>query len=663
MWLEAMQEYSKALEVEDDSVEIITNPSDVDSSVSMPAVKLDADGRVEKYVQIRYATLATAISNAQTLLGQIDADAATLRTAVQTLQEEARQAQEIIDDLDGVGEQVEQLGRAISQANGLIQQMNEALQTASSDHATAHGDHTQAQSDHTLAESDHTKVQGAENVNAELNGITVTITNRSGQSKSVDIGFDIYKTYTSVAAMNADVSNVPLGKFVMIATTDKTSAENARMYIKSSQGNFRFLCDLDQASAEAWADWLNNMKPVIEDAIEDAINATSAANTAANDANAAANDANAAAHDANAAASNADASRERIEENEQTRESNETTRQDNEQARVSAETTRQTNWENWFSDTLSTGVRKLWNNFWADVNTSWNSFFGTDENSGVRGDWNTLRDDVISKTQAAQTATTNANTAASNADSKATIANDAATNANNKAEIAQTAADNADEIRVQIESNEQTRQSNEEARVTAENKRQTDWTDWFSDTLPNGVRKLWNDFWANVNASWTSFFGANEDSGVRGEWKTLKSDIIGKTQAADTATSSANNAATNADIKAALADSAASNANEKAALANEKAALADEKATRADNAAVGAENVNATISGTTLTVTDRNGASSSVDTKGDKGDDMTWQTMTQEDKDALVNTVVEEASKKLNVASVETCESIIDELT
>ena len=518
MWLEAMQEYSKALEVEDDSVEIITNPSDVDSSVSMPAVKLDADGRVEKYVQIRYATLAAAIANAQTLLGQINADATTLRTTVQTLQEEARQAQEIIDDLDGVGEQVEQLGQAIEQANRLIQQLEAALQTAANDHSTAQSDHEQAASDHTTAANDHTKVQGAENVNAELNGITVTITNRSGQSKSADIGFDIYRTYTSVAAMNADASNVPLGKFVMIATTDKTSEENARMYIKSSQGNFRFLCDLDQASAEAWADWLNNMKPVIEDAIEDAINATSAANTAANDANTAAN--------------NADASRERIEENEQTRESNETTRQDNEQSRVNAES-----------------------------------------------------------------------------------------------------------------------------------QRKTDWTAWFSDTLPNGVRKLWNDFWSNVTTSWTSFFGANEDSGVRGEWKTLKSDIIGKTQAADAATSSANSAASNADSKAALADSAASNANGKAALANEKAALADEKATRADNAAVGAENVNATISGTTLTVTDRNGASTSVDTKGEKGDDMTWQTMSQEEKDALVDTVVNEASKKLDFASIETCESIIDELT
>ena len=292
LWLEAMQEYSKALEVEDDSVEIITNPSDVDSSVSMPAVKLDADGRVEKYVQIRYATLAAAISNAQALLGQIDADATALRTTVQTLQEEARQAQEIIDDLDGVDEQVEQLGRAISQANGLITQLNTALQTAASDHATAQADHTVASSDHETAASDHTKVQGAENVNAELSGITVTITNRSGQSKSVDIGFDIYRTYTSVAAMNADASNVPLGKFVMIATTDKTSAENARMYIKNSQGGFTFLCDLDQASAEAWADWLNNMKPVIEDAIEDAINATSSANTAARDANTAASNAN-----------------------------------------------------------------------------------------------------------------------------------------------------------------------------------------------------------------------------------------------------------------------------------------------------------------------------------------------------------------------------------
>lgn len=53
-------------------------------------------------------------------------------------------------------------------------------------------------------------------------------------------------------------------------------------------------------------------------------------------------------------------------------------------------------------------------------------------------------------------------------------------------------------------------------------------------------------------------------------------------------------------------------ANDAADLANAKATLADEKATEAGR-------VNATINGTTLTVTDRNGQSTSVDTKGDPG--------------------------------------------
>lgn len=108
---------------------------------------------------------------------------------------------------------------------------------------------------------------GAENLDAQLVGMTVTITNRQGVSNSVNIGFEIYRTYTSVAAMNADADNVPEGKFVMIGTTDPTSAENAQLYARAgvtAEFPFIFLSDLDQASSAAWADWLNNMKPEIE---------------------------------------------------------------------------------------------------------------------------------------------------------------------------------------------------------------------------------------------------------------------------------------------------------------------------------------------------------------------------------------------------------------
>ena len=78
--------------------------------------------------------------------------------------------------------------------------------------------------------------------------------------------------------MNADAANVPQGKFVVIATTDTTDPDNAKMYCKNSQGSFTYLCDLDQASSAAWAEWLNTQKPLIE-------GATASANAAATNAN------------------------------------------------------------------------------------------------------------------------------------------------------------------------------------------------------------------------------------------------------------------------------------------------------------------------------------------------------------------------------------------
>ena len=122
----------------------------------------------------------------------------------------------------------------------------------------------------TATSNANTAAQGASNVNAGLVGFTVTITDRNGTSRSVDIGFEIYRTYQSIAAMNADAANVPQGKFVVIATTSATDPDNAKMYCKNSQGSFTFMSDLDQASSAAWADWLNNMKPQIESAISTA---------------------------------------------------------------------------------------------------------------------------------------------------------------------------------------------------------------------------------------------------------------------------------------------------------------------------------------------------------------------------------------------------------
>ncbi len=75
-----------------------------------------------------------------------------------------------------------------------------------------------------------------------------------------------------------------------------------------------------------------------------------------------------------------------------------------------------------------------------------------------------------------------------------------------------------------------------------------------------------------------------------------------------------------ADADIAGAEKAIANANAAASTATTAATNANSATTAANNAASAASKVNATVSGTTLTVTDRTGKSTSVDTKGAKGD-------------------------------------------
>ena len=166
---------------------------------------------------------------------------------------------------------------AISQLQTQDTQVQTALSNATSATTAANSG---AQAANTAASAANTAATGAESVNATLAGTIFTVTNRNGQSTSINVSFDIYRTYPSVAAMNADAANVDEGRFVMIATVDPTSAENARMYVRngaSAAEVFSFVCDLDQASSAAWADWLENMKPLIEQAISDAVDAAALA--------------------------------------------------------------------------------------------------------------------------------------------------------------------------------------------------------------------------------------------------------------------------------------------------------------------------------------------------------------------------------------------------
>ena len=57
--------------------------------------------------------------------------------------------------------------------------------------------------------------------------------------------FSIYKTYSSIAAMEADAANVPEGKFVIIASTIEDE-DNAKLYVKGN-ANFTFLTDMSGA--------------------------------------------------------------------------------------------------------------------------------------------------------------------------------------------------------------------------------------------------------------------------------------------------------------------------------------------------------------------------------------------------------------------------------
>ena len=62
----------------------------------------------------------------------------------------------------------------------------------------------------------------------------------TGAKGATGDGFSIYKSYSSIASMNADAANVPTGKFVIITTGNKYDVDNGKLYIKNSSGGFTF---------------------------------------------------------------------------------------------------------------------------------------------------------------------------------------------------------------------------------------------------------------------------------------------------------------------------------------------------------------------------------------------------------------------------------------
>lgn len=226
-----------------------------------------------------------------------------------------------------------------------------------------------------------------------------------------------------------------------------------------------------------------------------------------------------------------------------------------------------------------------------EIVAAFNSWFGTSDSTGVKGEWKNIKTDVNTVKTQAQEATSNANTATSNANNATSAANSAASNANEKAGLAQGIYNT---VSTWFSGNSGFKATTESWLAA----RKSEWSDFFSDSLATGCRKMWTDFWNSSTSAWSGFFGSSAEdvngvrkiwsnwfSGRQSEWNTLKGDAQSATSAANSAASNANEKAALANEKAGLANekagqanTAAAAANEKAALANEKAALANEKA-------------------------------------------------------------------------------------
>ncbi|MBC5635163.1 hypothetical protein H8S65_20745, partial [Parabacteroides sp. N37] len=58
--------------------------------------------------------------------------------------------------------------------------------------------------------------------------------------------FNIFRTYRSIALMEADAANVPEGKFVLINTNDVEKPDNAKLYVRGGE-SFEYLVDMSGA--------------------------------------------------------------------------------------------------------------------------------------------------------------------------------------------------------------------------------------------------------------------------------------------------------------------------------------------------------------------------------------------------------------------------------
>lgn len=244
-WLECQGKYGAGI----DSGEVqVLEPGDIDAAVSLPAVKFTSPyvkGGNNVFQDFRYVPMQTFV-----LAVQNQADTIKLEWE------------------DWFGEDPSQTseGSGIRKiyANWFASTQNDWsgwFGTAPSGQDPGSG----VQKDwEDLKEEAQAATLGAELVNASLSGTNLTVVDRYGVSSTSnvkgdrgDVGpkgdkgdtgdpFAIYRTYLSIADMNADAANVPEGKFVCIASNTE-DPDNAKLYVKNSVGTFTFLTDLSGA--------------------------------------------------------------------------------------------------------------------------------------------------------------------------------------------------------------------------------------------------------------------------------------------------------------------------------------------------------------------------------------------------------------------------------
>ena len=269
--LEVLQKYANALENESGyprGATLITTAAQMTKSISVPGVLYNdnpltnENAVAQAYVQIPWAVMADVLERMT---------AAT--EAVESLVEGAEKVNATLDEETAVLTVTDREGTetSVDTAAAAKEAKSEWDQTYKPDIVAKSTAAERATLNAEIATA------AAERVNAQLNGMTVSVTNRNGVTTSVNIGFEITEdhVYPTKSAMLADAANVQAGKFCMIATIDPTSLDNAQLWSRNSSPAtsdhpFTFLSDLDQASSSAWADWLNSMKPQIESKISQA---------------------------------------------------------------------------------------------------------------------------------------------------------------------------------------------------------------------------------------------------------------------------------------------------------------------------------------------------------------------------------------------------------